>query len=219
MADVITIDGPVASGKGTVASNVAKHLGWRYLDSGVLYRLLALLAKRSLEGGLGDEEGLSQLAETFSFTLKDGRVYLGHEDVSKGIREEVISRGASQIALFPKVRESLLRRQRNYAQDYPLVADGRDMGSVVFPQAVLKVYLTASLDSRAQRRAKQLGIEVGSREYQELYDSISHRDKQDITREFSPLVKARGSYVLDSSSLSIEEVVQKIVSWYRQTLK
>ena len=156
-AKIIAIDGPSASGKGTVASRVAAALGWDYLDSGALYRLTALYAKKQ-DVEWNDEEAVAALAENLPARFEGTQVFLDDEDVSGQIRSEAIGMGASAVAQLPKVRAALLQRQRDFLTGKGLVADGRDIGSVVFPDAALKVFLTAGAKIRAERRAKQIGI-------------------------------------------------------------
>uniref|UniRef100_UPI0035A1484B (d)CMP kinase n=1 Tax=Neisseria dentiae TaxID=194197 RepID=UPI0035A1484B len=156
---IIAIDGPSASGKGTVASRVAAALGFDYLDSGALYRLTALYAQQR-NADWGDETAVAALAEQLPAEFDGGRILLGGEDVTDAIRTEAIGMGASAVAQLPKVREALLQRQRAFLTEKGLVGDGRDMGSVIFPDAALKIFLTASARIRAERRAKQIGVPV-----------------------------------------------------------
>jgi cytidylate kinase len=210
---VITIDGPTASGKGTIAERVARALGFRYLDSGALYRLVAW---RALEAGVdtGDEAALAALATSMEPTFADGRIELDGRDVTDAIRREEVSRAASQVAVHPRVRQALLDLQRSCGRPPGLVADGRDMGTVVFPDATLKVYLTASVDARAQRRHKQL-IEKGfPANIHTLSQELRARDQRDSERTASPLKPAEDAYQLDSSALTIEEVVAQVLDWY-----
>jgi cytidylate kinase len=212
-APVIAIDGPSASGKGTVASRVADVLDFHYLESGALYRLIALL---SLQRGVMDEEALAGLAKGMSLYFHNERIVLSDQDVTDAIRSEECSRRASEVARLPKVREALLARQRAFRQPPGLVADGRDMGTVVFPDATLKVFLTASPELRAERRYKQLidkGIHANLRA---LSRDLEERDARDANRPVAPLVPAPDSQVLDSSALSIDAVVERIVGWYRE---
>jgi CMP/dCMP kinase len=214
-APVITIDGPTASGKGTVAERVARALGFHYLDSGALYRLVAL---RALELGvaLDDASGLAVTAAALQPRFARGRVELDGIDVTDAIRQEPVSQAASQVAVHPGVRQALLELQRGRRQPPGLVADGRDMGTVVFPDAQLKVYLTASVDARADRRYKQL-IEKGfPANIALLARELRARDKRDSERAASPLKPAQDAYQLDSSGLTIDEVVAQILGWYAQ---
>jgi cytidylate kinase len=212
---VITIDGPSGSGKGTVAALVAERLGWHYLDSGALYRLLGLAAQRSgvdLEAG----DALAALATRMQIRMESTRVLLDGEDVSDAIRTEVAGAVASRVASQAAVRGALLTWQREAARPPGLVADGRDMGSVVFPRAVLKVYLTATAEERAQRRYKQLkqkGLDVS---LSTLTREIEERDARDSTRATAPLRAPAGAFVLDTTSLSIEEVFGRVLEAVRR---
>jgi len=209
---VIAIDGPSASGKGTIASRVAKKLGFHYLESGALYRLVALL---SLREGTLEEKLLVRLAEEMDVLFEDGDIYLGDESVAEKVRSEPVGNRASEVARVPALREALLRRQRAFRRPPGLVADGRDMGTVVFPDAPLKVFLTASPEIRAERRYKQLiekGIDANLRA---LSRDLQDRDERDARRPVAPLVPAPDSQVLDSSALSIDEVVERILQLWR----
>ena len=212
-APVIAIDGPSASGKGTIASRVARELGFHYLESGALYRLLALV---SLREGTLDESRLARLAKEMDVEFADGEVLLEDEDVSDKIRSEPCGVRASEVAKLPAVRAALLERQRAFRQPPGLVADGRDMGTVVFPDAELKIFLTASPEVRAERRYKQLkekGIDANLRA---LSRDLEERDERDTKRAVSPLIPAADSQVIDSSSLSIEAVAGRILELYRE---
>lgn len=212
-APVIAIDGPSASGKGTIASRVAKQLGFHYLESGALYRLLALL---SLRQGTVDEQRLASLARHMDVEFAGGEVLLEDEDVSDKIRSEPCGVRASEVARLPGVRAALLARQRAFRRPPGLVADGRDMGTVVFPDAALKIFLTATPEVRAERRYKQLkeqGIDANLRA---LSRDLEERDERDRKRTVSPLVPAADSQVLDSSALSIEAVAGRILELYRE---
>jgi len=210
---VIAIDGPSASGKGTIASRVARSLGFHSLESGALYRLLALL---SLREGTIDEQRLAGLAQHMDVEFADGEVLLEDEDVSDKIRSEPCGVRASEVAKLPAVRGALLARQRAFRRPPGLVADGRDMGTVVFPDAALKIFLTATPEVRAERRYKQLkekGIDANLRA---LSRDLEERDERDRKRTVSPLVPAADSQVLDSSALSIEAVAGRILELYRE---
>jgi cytidylate kinase len=212
-APVIAIDGPSASGKGTIASRVARELGFHYLESGALYRLLALL---SLREGSMDEKQLANLAQHMDVEFAGGEVLLEDEDVSDKIRSEPCGVRASEVARLPAVRAALLERQRAFRRPPGLVADGRDMGTVVFPGAALKIFLTATPAVRAERRYKQLkekGIDANLRA---LSRDLEERDERDRKRTVSPLVPAADSQVLDSSALSIEAVAGRILELYRE---
>jgi cytidylate kinase len=205
---VIAIDGPSASGKGTIAKRVAQRLGFHYLESGALYRLIALIALRRQ---LTAEAAIAEAAEEMDLAFQEDEILLEDQDVSEQIRHEVVGNRASEIAPLPKVRQALLKRQRAFRQPPGLVADGRDMATVVFPDAALKIFLTASAEVRAQRRYKQL-IEKGiAANLAALSRDLAERDRRDATRKVAPLVPAADSQVLDSSALSIEEVVERIL--------
>jgi CMP/dCMP kinase len=212
-APVIAIDGPSASGKGTIASRVARELGFHYLESGALYRLLALV---SLREGATDEKRLAHLASHMDVAFAAGEVLLEDEDVSDKIRSEPCGVRASEVAKLQAVRAALLARQRAFRRPPGLVADGRDMATVVFPDAELKIFLTASPEVRAERRYKQLkekGIDANLRA---LSRDLEERDERDTKRAVSPLVPAADSQVIDSSSLSIEQVAGRILELYRE---
>ena len=216
MTAVIAIDGPSASGKGTVAARVAEALGMDYLDSGALYRLTALAAQT--QGVAWDDEAaLEPIAAQLPVAFVAGSILLNGEDVSATIRQEAIGMGASQVAKWPAVRAALLERQRAFAGERGLVADGRDMGSVVFPDAKLKVFLTASAEERARRRALQLSIDLNSAAYQAIVDDIKQRDWNDSQRAVAPLKQLPDAHLLDTTELSIENAVKKVLDWYRQS--
>ena len=210
---VIAIDGPSASGKGTIAKRVAQALGYHYLESGALYRLVGLLALRE---DLDDEAALAELAGNMDLVFLGDEILLEDQDVSQHIRHETVGSRASEVARMPAVRQALLSRQRAFRQPPGLVADGRDMGTVVFPDAGLKIFLTASPEVRAERRHKQL-IEKGiSANLRALSRDLAERDARDANRPVAPLVPAPDSQVLDSSSLSIDEVVERILWLHRE---
>jgi 3-phosphoshikimate 1-carboxyvinyltransferase len=207
---VIAIDGPSASGKGTVAALVARRLGFHYLDSGSLYRLVALAALRK-GVDLGDEPALARLAAALPASFVDGRVRLDGDDVTDAIRTEECSVGASRVAALPAVRRALLQRQRDYRRPPGLVAEGRDMASVVFPDAAVKVFLTASVEARAERRYKQL-IEKGlPANMNSLLQDIRQRDERDSARSVAPLQKCADAALLDTTSLTIEQAVAGVL--------
>ena len=209
---VIAIDGPSASGKGAVASRVAEVLGYHYLESGALYRLVALL---SLRKQVLDEPQLADVARRMDVVFRGGLVLLEDQDVTDEVRTEPVGNRASEVARMPAVRQALLHRQRAFRQPPGLVADGRDMATVVFTDATLKIFLTASPEIRAERRYKQL-IEKGiSANLRALSRDLEERDKRDANRAVAPLVPAPDSQVLDSSSLSIEAVVERILALYQ----
>lgn len=211
-APVIAIDGPSASGKGTVAALVAQQLGFHYLDSGSLYRLTALAAARA-GVALDDEDRVAAIAAKLPAEFSEGRILLSGQDVGNAIRGEECSRGASMVATLPAVRAALLERQRAYRQAPGLVAEGRDMGSVVFPDAVLKVFLTASAQARAERRYKQL-IEKGmSANIVSLLQDLQERDARDAARSVAPLKKCADALLLDTTDLSVEQAVAAVLEW------
>ena len=212
---VIAIDGPSASGKGTVAQRVAEQLGYHFLDSGALYRLVALAAHRK---GLAwdDESGLAQLAENLDVRFERGEILLENEVVSDDIRHEEIGLGASKVATLPAVRAALMARQRAFRQAPGLVADGRDMGTVVFPDAVLKFFLTASAEVRADRRYKQLISKGVSASIDTLLQDIRGRDARDSQRSAAPLQQAADASFLDTSDLSIEQAVAEVLKQYQE---
>ena len=210
---VIAIDGPSASGKGAVASRVAQTLGFHYLESGALYRVLALIALRTGEAG---EPGLALAATTMPLRFQGGKILLSEQDISEEIRSEACGNKASEVARIPGVRQALMTRQRAFRQAPGLVADGRDMGTIVFPDAALKIFLTASPEVRAERRYKQLidkGIPANLRS---LSRDLAERDERDRKRSVAPLVPASDSQVLDSSALSIDQVVEQVLGWWQE---
>ncbi|MDX2351313.1 (d)CMP kinase [Stutzerimonas xanthomarina] len=214
---VITIDGPSGSGKGTVAALLAAKLGWNFLDSGALYRLLAFAA-RNHGVDLTNEEALKLLAAHLDVQFgaaKGGegmKIILEGEDVTQAIRNEQVGAGASQVAALPVVREALLQRQKAFREPPGLVADGRDMGTVVFPDAPLKIYLTASAEERARRRYLQLNSKGDDVNLASLLDEIRARDERDTQRDVAPLKPADDAVQLDSTDLSIEQVLGQILS-------
>jgi cytidylate kinase len=214
---VLAIDGPSASGKGTVAERVAQVLGFHFLDSGALYRLTALSA---MQHGVTpeDEFGVAGLAATLPAGFHDGAVWLSNENVTDAIRAEAVGEGASVVAALPAVRAALLERQRAYRQAPGLVADGRDMGSVVFPDAMAKVFLTASAEARAERRYKQLIGKGMSANLAALVSDMRARDARDSGRAVAPLKAAPDALMLDTTELGIEAAVQAVLNHYRAQL-
>ena len=214
---VITIDGPSGSGKGTVAALLAGRLGWNLLDSGALYRLLAFAA-RNHGVDLTNEEALKVLAEHLDVQFgaaRDGHgmiIILEGEEVTESIRNEQVGAGASQVAALPVVRTALLQRQKAFREAPGLVADGRDMGTVVFSDAPLKIFLTASAEERARRRYLQLKARGDDVNLASLLEEIRERDERDTQRAVAPLKPADDAVQLDSTTLSIDEVLQKILS-------
>ncbi len=219
---VITIDGPSGAGKGTVARIVAEQLGWHLLDSGAIYRVLAV-ATLHHHVDVEDEEPLIPMAAHLDVQFEissqgESKVILEGEDVSNTIRTEEIGSLASKVAAFPRVREALLRRQRAFSVAPGLVADGRDMGTVVFSNAPVKVFLTASAEERAERRFNQLKEKGFDVKIGRLLDDIRQRDERDRNREIAPLVPAEGALIIDSTDLSIQEVVNKVLSFANEKL-
>jgi cytidylate kinase len=218
-APVIAIDGPTGSGKGTISRALARRLGWSLLDSGALYRLVALAAARA---GVAaeDKAGLVKIAHEmdirFSAASQDEQIWLDGAEVSAALRSEEAGRGASRVAVLAEVRQALLERQRGFAVPPGLVADGRDMGTVVFPDAALKVFLTADPNERAERRYKQLrekGIDVS---LAALSREIVERDRRDSSRPVAPLRPAADARVLDSTGLTAEETTERVLAWVRE---
>jgi len=211
---VIAIDGPSASGKGTVAKRVAQALGFHYLESGALYRLVALA---SLNAGVApdDAPGLARLAETLAVRFAGDDVFLDGANVSLALYDERCGERASQVAQHPAVRSALLARQRAFRRPPGLVADGRDMGTIVFPDAALKVFLTASSEERARRRYNQLkqkGIHANLRA---LSRDLAARDARDSARAVAPLTRAADAKALECSSLPVDAVVETVLAWWR----
>ncbi|MSQ55577.1 MAG: (d)CMP kinase [Betaproteobacteria bacterium] len=215
---VIAIDGPSSSGKGTVASLVARRLGFHLLESGALYRLVALASEHA---GIptDNDPPLAGIAARLDARFEGGRVLLGGADVTEELRSEACGMRASAISSYPFVRKALLQRQRGFRLAPGLVADGRDMGTVVFPDAVLKVFLTASLAERAARRHKQLKEKGIDATLAALSRDLEERDARDATRAVAPLAPAADAVQLDSSGLPIDEVVARVVGWYQEKTK
>ena len=217
LAPIVAIDGPSGSGKGTIAGLLAQKLGWNLLDSGALYRLLAFAA-RNHGVDLTNEEAMKVLAAHLDVQFlasaqgQGQRIILEGEEVTDAIRNEVIGAGASQVASLPAVREALLQRQRAFQEMPGLVADGRDMGTVVFPDAPLKIFLTASAEERARRRYLQLKAKGDDVNLASLLDEIRARDERDTLRAVAPLKPAADAIQLDSTELSIEQVLERILS-------
>jgi CMP/dCMP kinase len=212
---VIAIDGPSASGKGTVAQRVAAKLGFHYLDSGALYRLVALATMRA-KVDLADERTISDVAAGLDVVFKDEEIRLGNESVTDAIRTEECGNSASRIAAYPLVRAALLARQRAFCQFPGLVADGRDMGSVVFPEAILKIFLTASAETRAQRRHKQLMEKGIGANIATLLQDIRDRDARDSNRSVAPLQLGTDTTLLDTTSLNITQAVDSVLKQYTE---
>ena len=213
---VICIDGPTASGKGTLAAQVAHQLGYHYLDSGSLYRLAAFAAAR-IGVGLDDATGVACVARNLAVSFRGDRIYLAQEDVSDAIRTEAAGMAASKVSTHAEVRIALLALQHSFRSLPGLVADGRDMGTVIFPDASLKIYLTASALHRAERRHKQLISKGNSATLLEIQQALNDRDARDVSRQTSPLRPADDALLLDNSDLSIEKSVAQVVSWWQST--
>ncbi|QNM95224.1 (d)CMP kinase [Chitinimonas koreensis] len=214
---VIAIDGPSASGKGTVAARVAAKLGWHYLDSGAIYRLTALAATRR-GVSLDDEAAVAAVAATLDAAFLEGAILLDGDDATEDIRAEAVGEGASRVAVLPSVRAALLQRQRDFGRPPGLVADGRDMGSVVFPTASLKVFLTASAQVRADRRYKQLIAKGEAVKIQQILQDIEQRDARDRARSVAPLQQLPDAQLLDTTELTVEQAVRTVLDWWRQLL-
>lgn len=212
---VIAIDGPSASCKGTVAQLVSESLGFHYLDSGSLYRLVALKAIR-IRADLNNEEVLEDIAQNLDVTFTGRKIQLGVEEVADLIRQEIYGNGASKVAAHPKLREALLDRQRAFRKDPGLVTDGRDMCSVVFPDATLKIFLTAAPEIRAKRRYEQLMEKGEGVNLAKILEDIEARDKRDSIRSASPLNQNKDSSFIDTTLLNVTEVVNKILKQYSE---
>ncbi|MCE2745805.1 MAG: (d)CMP kinase [Burkholderiales bacterium] len=217
---VIAIDGPTASGKGTVAALVAARLGYHYLDSGAIYRVLAVAVEQS---GLNpdsqvDLQQIIPMAANLPVHFHGERVLLNGADVSEVIRTEEAGVMASRLAVLPEVRAGLLQRQRDFRQSPGLVADGRDMGSVVFPDSFLKVFLTASAQVRAERRVKQIEGRGQQADFQAIYSDLMARDKRDSERAVAPLKPCEDALVLDCSNMTIDQVVVTILKWAQERI-
>ena len=214
-APVIAIDGPSASGKGTVAAKVAAALGYRYLDSGALYRLVTLAAQDA-RADLGDEAALTRIAEKMAVEFREGRTWLDGRDVTEALRAETVSTAASRVAAHPSVRRALLSRQRGFRASPGLVADGRDMGSVVVPDAPLKVFLTADVAARAERRYKQLMEKGMYAKMGDVVEDLRRRDERDSSRPVAPLKHYPDALFLDTTGLTVEQAVRQILDWWRE---
>ena len=222
MGVIVTVDGPSGAGKGTLCYALAEKLDFALLDSGAIYRVLALAALKSAVD-LDDESGLAALARKLDvrFLPVDGavRVLLGGEDVSASIRTQAVAEAASRVAVFPAVRAALLQLQREFAQDSGLIADGRDMGTVVFPAAAAKLFLDASVEARAKRRYKQLQSQGIDGNFAQILAEVKARDERDRNRAVAPLKPAEDALVLDSTALSIDEVVKQALDYIRTRVK
>jgi cytidylate kinase len=211
---VIAIDGPTASGKGSVAHRLATALGWHYLDSGALYRLVALMVLRD---GLADadETALADLAIRLPAVFEGDRIRLGGDDVTDAIRAEAVGNEASRIAVMAPVRRALVDRQRSFRRAPGLVAEGRDMGTVIFPDARLKVFLTASAEARAARRYKQLKDKGFSASLPDLLRDLEARDRRDATRTVAPLVPAKDALTIDSTGSDVGQTFRRVLQAWR----
>ncbi len=212
---VIAIDGPSASGKGTVAARVAAALGFHYLDSGALYRLATLAA---LQAGtdLQDEAALARVASAMDIRFDEGGVLLDGRDVTEALRTEEVSAATSRVAARPAVRRALLERQRAFRRPPGLVADGRDMGSIVFPQAPLKVFLTADVATRAERRHKQLMEKGMYAKMSDVVEELGRRDERDMSRAVAPLRHYPDAVFLDTTGLTVDAAVNEVLGWWRE---
>jgi CMP/dCMP kinase len=211
---VIAIDGPSASGKGTVAQLVAKKLGFHYLDSGALYRIVALAAQQQGIAWSNAAE-LGKLAESLQIEFENGEIYLDNALVTEPVRSEQMSRGASEVAVHPQVRDALFDLQRSFRKAPGLVADGRDMGSVVFTDAKLKIFLTASVEVRAERRYKQLIGKDSAADYAQFLHDLQQRDTRDSQRRASPLIQTTDAVLLETSNRTIDEAVEFVLTAYK----
>ena len=218
MISIIAIDGPTASGKGTVAQLVAKELGFHYLDSGALYRIVGL-ASLHQQIDLSHHDQLGQMTRGLKIRFDQQGVFLDENDISEAIRTEEMGQRASAVGAIPQVRQALVELQKSFLALPGLVADGRDMGTVIFPQAQLKVFLTASAQIRAQRRYKQLIAKGISANIDILTKDLLDRDQRDTQRSTAPLIQSEDAYLLDTSDLSIDQAVQKILKWYVQAVQ
>jgi cytidylate kinase len=207
---VIAIDGPSASGKGTVAQLVAQKLGYHYLDSGALYRIVALAG---LKQGIAwkDETALAEMAKDLDIRFENGEILLNGENVSADVRTEEMSRGASEVAVHPQVRRALVDLQRSFRKAPGLVADGRDMGSVIFPDAQTKIFLTASAEVRAERRYKQLMEKGNHANLADILKDLQLRDARDRERKVAPLQQCEDAALLDTDNLTIAQAVQSVL--------
>lgn len=217
VVDVITIDGPASSGKGTVARRIAQRLGFHYLESGAIYRALGLWVYRNFGDEAVADEQVADLVLTMQLQFTHEKILLNGEDVTNTLREEFVGMLASRYSSIAEVRARLLQFQRDFAQNPGLVTDGRDMGSVVFPDAKLKVFLTASAEKRAERRYKQLQLFNKSATIGSILQDIVVRDEQDSNRSTAPLGYDSSFKVLDNSDLGIDETINVILDWYQNS--
>ena len=216
-APVIAIDGPSASGKGTVAQLVAETLDFHYLDSGALYRIVALAAQ-SQNIAWDNAEALGKLAESLDIQFKQGEIVLNNTKITEAVRSEEMSRGASEVAIYPPVRAALVHLQHSFRQTPGLVADGRDMASTIFIDAKLKIFLTASVEIRAERRYKQLTNKGLKPNYNQILADLQQRDCRDSARSASPLVQMADALLLDTTNRTIEQAVEFVLAAYKNIL-
>jgi cytidylate kinase len=213
MTPIIAIDGPTASGKGTVAQLVASRLGFHYLDSGALYRIVGFASKKA-GIAFSEAQALAKLTLSLQIEFRNDRIFLNQIEVTDAIRTEEMGLRASSVGAIPEVRDALFQLQRSFLKQPGLVADGRDMASVVFPEAQLKVFLTAEATIRAERRYKQLIAKGISANIENLTQDLVARDLRDTQRAVAPLKKSEDAFLLDTSDKSIDEAVDQIISWY-----
>ena len=214
---VIAIDGPSASGKGTIAQLVADVLGFAYLDSGALYRVVAFAAQQK-NIDWNDAEAVAEHAKTLNIQFKNGQVYLNATDISDEIRTEAMGKGASQVAVHAPLRAALVELQHSFCQSPGLVADGRDMGTVIFPEASLKIFLTASTEVRAKRRYQQLIGNNQSANYESILSDLQERDARDKNRASAPLIMAKDAILLETDQLTISEAVNVVLQNYQHKM-
>ena len=215
---VVTIDGPAGSGKGTISKLVSKTLGFRYLDSGAIYRIIALNAKtKNLDTNQITQ--ILELIDGLEISFADEKVFIGSKDITDLIRSELIGKFASQIAKSELIREKILGLQKSFFKPPGLVADGRDMGTVVFPEAKVKIFLTASIEERANRRYKQLILKENNVNLTDLFETIKLRDKNDTNRKISPLKAAKDAYLIKTDNLSINQSFEKVMEIIRSKEK
>lgn len=208
---VVAIDGPAGAGKSTLARGVANALGWRYLDTGAMYRALALAALvRGVD--LADADAVASVAHTVEIDVRDGTVLLDGADVSSKVRDTEVSSAASRIAAYPGVRAALVAKQRALADRVDLVIEGRDIGTVVAPDAAVKVFLTADLDERARRRARQLGLPDDRATTERMAEALEQRDEADASRDASPLARSRDAVLIDSTHKDPDAIVAEVVA-------
>ena len=211
---VIAIDGPSASGKGTVAQLIAEKLGFHYLDSGALYRIVAFATQQN-NIAWSNAEALGKLAESLLIQFKEGEIYLNNIPITEAVRSEEMSRGASEVAIHPQVRDALFALQRSFRQPPGLVADGRDMASVIFTDAKLKVFLTAGVEVRAERRYEQLTGKGLAADYAQILRDLQQRDLRDSQRSAAPLIQTPDAVLLDTTHRTIDEAVEFVLAAYK----